>query len=188
MITPIILRNISEERFIQESLNLGSIVDRNSIKIIENKNSPIHRSDAVEWHTDSAEVKYLAWRCIDTGEKPVGLRILASAQILSRLTDEEREYLSLIPQPYSKIDRTMSCVPVYSDLGFFFCKRHIPKLLDAYLTGIVNKLDWLTKTLAYEEIVLAKGDVLILPNFCYLHSRGQLEPKSTRELDRICIA
>jgi Taurine catabolism dioxygenase TauD, TfdA family len=182
------------ERTSEEALylagKLGTVLQIFNVRVRKNSSSIIESHHKMQFHIDAPAARYVIWHCREQGEIGEDILLLDLRDIHTSFTKNELEL--------------MKCARIYLPSGyipkseiFLHYERH-PLLVEENGEFLVNFAEWINvcwpdqiieqKFKSYvekkkHEIVnlhLKRGDILILDNRRYMHSRTALNKETKR--------
>lgn len=170
--------------------NLGTILNKSSIKVKKESGQFIHKSGYVEFHTDDPRAEYIIWLCVkqaDSGGENI-LKNISNAYF--NLNTEYQKILSKLSfkvnLPGAPVETPFVC-EVNKELHFYYAPWKDEASRSSDITEALFYLTLALNMQKEEKVLLLEGDLLVVNNRFIVHGRNPYLGDS-RHLERYLIA
>lgn len=189
----------TKQQFDELTSYLGEVICPTYIEISKN-NDPvkplIKTPTEIFFHNDDLGAELIGWYCVEESQYNEPVLIMDSLKVLEHLNQSDIETLKTI---YSDSETEYFCphtvVPLMQEYGLYF--PPLPMLQGTLKNTEEEKLNVLNKLYEvllqmseeedYHKFHLRKGQILIVDNRKYLHSRADLHADSRRKHLRVWV-
>ena len=172
--------------------NFGQTLLETDVCIDSEKASLVFSHQSIDFHTDSPEAKWIAWYCLDSGDRSTEFtEIIDGLRVTDNFSKSDQTTIANINFRVNSVDDQYRKQKwLTPDHRLYFC----PWLKDSNLSKRERKLTEqfehkLKSSSEYtEKIYWKKQRLLIIDNHRFLHRRPLLNTNSSRHLLRIWLA
>lgn len=164
----------------------GKVVLETDVRIREGAGTYLASFEAVPFHNDHPQVRYIAWHCIEQDANDGASTLVDLRKIYTNLADEQKSTLARVklrrPDKLNSLQPSKD-YPFYQQATgqIFWAPWLFPQTESEIFSLLLSEIE--TKS-NQKRIVLKKGETLLIDNHRIAHGRDAISPKSARYLRR----
>ncbi|MGO4569323.1 TauD/TfdA family dioxygenase [Rhizobium sp. 2YAF20] len=169
---------------------LASTLYDSDIRLDNSKTHNVAKPQAIPYHCDSPRAFYIAWICVDAGQRSVPLDIVDTLVTLDLLPQHTIEILKSIRLGFNcRVSNRLCSMPILSvsanqKTTVFFNPWNIPKNLTDEQYDAIEQFQQAIDKSPSKQVAFETGDILMIDNHRMVHGRQSLDQGSTRHLIR----
>ncbi len=163
----------------------GKVVLETDVKIREGAGTYLASFEAVPFHNDHPQVRYIAWHCIEQDANDGASTLVDLRKIYANLSDEQKSTLAGVKLRCPELNSLEASqdFPFYQQATgqIFWAPWLLPQTGSEIFSLLLSEIESESNQI---RITLKKGEILLIDNHRIAHGRYAISQKSARYLKR----